>query len=136
MTSTSEDVTYSSYLRLPELLACQSPATDQHDELLFVIIHQVYELWFKQILHEAALLQSQLEAGHGAEALHTARRIAKILKTIVGQFDILETMTPRQFAAFRPRLGSSSGFQSHQFREPEAGVRRPHPPSRRPPAGG
>ncbi|HZC74121.1 MAG TPA: tryptophan 2,3-dioxygenase family protein [Jatrophihabitans sp.] len=121
MTRTAPDeVTYGSYLRLPELLSCQSPTTDQHDELLFVIIHQVYELWFKQILHEATLLQSQLEEGDGPDALHTARRIAKILKTIVGQFDILETMTPRQFAAFRPRLGSSSGFQSDQFRELEA----------------
>ncbi len=114
------DLTYGSYLRLPALLACQSPATDQHDELLFVIIHQVYELWFKQILHEAALLQARLEEGNGTSALHTARRIAKILKTIVGQLDVLETMTPRQFASFRPRLGSSSGFQSDQFREIEA----------------
>jgi tryptophan 2,3-dioxygenase len=116
----SDQVTYSSYLRLPELLSCQSPATDRHDELLFVIIHQVYELWFKQILHEAALLQTRLEQGQAPGALHTARRIAKILKTIVGQLDVLETMTPRQFAAFRPQLGSSSGFQSDQFREIEA----------------
>jgi tryptophan 2,3-dioxygenase len=113
-------LTYGSYLRLDELLACQSPQTDQHDELLFVIIHQVYELWFKQILHEAALLQRRLESGESTGALHTARRIAKILKTIVGQLDVLETMTPRQFAAFRPELGSSSGFQSQQFREIEA----------------
>jgi tryptophan 2,3-dioxygenase len=120
MTSASDSVTYGSYLRLPELLACQSPATEEHDELLFVIIHQVYELWFKQILHEAALLQSRLESGSGTGALHTARRIAKILKTIVGQLDVLETMTPRQFSSFRPRLGSSSGFQSDQFREIEA----------------
>jgi tryptophan 2,3-dioxygenase len=114
------ELTYGSYLRLPELLACQSPATEEHDELLFVIIHQVYELWFKQILHEAALLQSRLEEGNGPGTLHTARRIAKILKTIVGQLDILETMTPQQFASFRPQLGSSSGFQSDQFREIEA----------------
>jgi len=120
MTKTSDELTYGSYLRLPELLSCQSPTTDEHDELLFVIIHQVYELWFKQILHEAALLQRRLEAGQAAGALHTARRIAKILKTVVGQLDILETMTPRQFAAFRPQLGSSSGFQSDQFREIEA----------------
>jgi tryptophan 2,3-dioxygenase len=121
MGSTAPDsVTYSSYLRLPELLSCQSPSTDEHDELLFVIIHQVYELWFKQILHEAALLQRRLEDGQSTGALHTARRIAKILKTIVGQLDVLETMTPRQFASFRPQLGSSSGFQSDQFRELEA----------------
>jgi tryptophan 2,3-dioxygenase len=118
--TTPDSVTYASYLRLPELLSCQSPATDEHDELLFVIIHQVYELWFKQILHEARLLQARLEAGQPTGALHTARRIAKILKTIVGQLDVLETMTPRQFASFRPQLGSSSGFQSDQFRELEA----------------
>jgi tryptophan 2,3-dioxygenase len=120
MASAPDSLTYGSYLRLPDLLACQSPLTDEHDELLFVVIHQVYELWFKQILHEARLLQERLERGQAAGALHTARRIAKILKTIVGQLDILETMTPRQFAAFRPQLGSSSGFQSEQFRQIEA----------------
>lgn len=124
MTTTSDTtrppVTYGSYLRLDDLLACQSPATDSHDELLFVVIHQVYELWFKQILHEAALLQTRLETGDSAGALHTARRIAKILKTVVGQLDVLETMTPKQFASFRPELGSASGFQSDQFREIEA----------------
>src|ERR1700758_2568908 len=116
----ADDLTYGTYLRLDDLLACQSPLTGQHDELLFVIIHQVYELWFKQILHEAARLQDTLEAGDGAAALATARRIAKILKTMVGQMDVLETMTPRQFASFRPELGSSSGFQSIQFRYLEA----------------
>src|SRR3954463_15844404 len=129
MESSADSVTYSSYLRLPELLACQSPTTPEHDELLFVIIHQVYELWFKQILHEAALLQTRLEAGQSAGALHTARRIAKILKTIVGQLDILETMTPRQFAAFRPQLGSSSGFPAHPIPAVGGGTApRPPPP--------
>ncbi len=122
MTATSPPgpVTYGSYLRLDELLACQRPATAEHDEMLFVIVHQVYELWFKQILHETALLQRRLEERNGSGALHTARRIAKILKTIVGQLDVLETMTPKQFAAFRPELGSASGFQSNQFRVIEA----------------
>ncbi|MYV99807.1 tryptophan 2,3-dioxygenase family protein [Streptomyces sp. SID3343] len=113
-------VTYGSYLRLDTLLSCQKPETDKHDEMLFVVIHQVYELWFKQILHEVALLQGQLEGGNSAGALHTARRVAKILKTVVGQLDVLETMTPRQFASFRDALGTSSGFQSAQFRELEA----------------
>ncbi len=85
-----------------------------------MIIHQVYELWFKQILHEAALMQRRLEEGNSGGALHTARRIAKILKTVVGQMDVLETMTPRQFASFRPKLGTASGFQSGQFRVIEA----------------
>ena len=114
------DLSYGRYLRLDDLLACQSPLTDSDDELLFVIIHQVYELWFKQILHETELLQRRLEDGDSAPALHTARRIAKILKTVVGQMDVLETMTPQQFASFRPELGSSSGFQSAQFRPIEA----------------
>jgi tryptophan 2,3-dioxygenase len=118
--SSPADLTYATYLRLDDLLSCQSPLTDQHDELLFVIIHQVYELWFKQILHEAERLQDKLDAGDGAAALGTARRIAKVLKTMVGQMDVLETMTPRQFASFRPELGSSSGFQSVQFRYVEA----------------
>ena len=118
--SSPDDLTYSRYLRLDDLLSCQHPLTDSDDELLFVIIHQVYELWFKQILHEAARLQDRLEAGDAASALPTARRIAKILKTIVGQMDVLETMTPRQFASFRPELGGSSGFQSVQFRYLEA----------------
>jgi tryptophan 2,3-dioxygenase len=112
--------TYGSYLCLDELLGCQRPATAEHDEMLFVVIHQVYELWFKQILHETDLLQRRLEDGNGAGALHTARRIAKILKTIVGQLDVLETMTPKQFASFRPELGTASGFQSNQFRVIEA----------------
>ena len=118
--ASSADLTYGTYLRLDDLLSCQRPLTGSHDELLFVIIHQVYELWFKQILHESELLQERLEDGDSAGALGTAHRIAKILKTVVGQMDILETMTPRQFAAFRPELGSSSGFQSAQFRYLEA----------------
>src|ERR1700710_1663684 len=118
------DVTYGSYLALDELLDCQRPATQEHDEMLFVIIHQVYELWVKQILHETDLMQQRLEAGNPSGALHTARRIAKILKTIVGQLDVLETMTPKQFSSFRPELGTASGFQSNQFRVIEAALGR------------
>ena len=99
------DLTYGRYLCLDDLLSCQHPVTASHDELLFVIIHQSYELWFKQILHEAALLQRRLENGDSAGSLATARRIAKILKTVVGQFDILETMTPAQFRYIEAVLG-------------------------------
>ena len=123
---TSGPLTYGDYLRLDDLLACQQPLTDVHDEMLFVVIHQVYELWFKQNLYETELLQRRLEGGDGAGALATARRIAKILKTVVGQMDVLETMTPQQFARFRPDLGSSSGFQSTQFRRIEATYGRRH----------
>jgi tryptophan 2,3-dioxygenase len=120
MTDHTASLTYSSYLRLDKVLGAQRPRTQEHDELLFIVIHQVYELWFKQLLHEGALLQERLEAGDTAHALHTLKRILTILKTIVAQIDVLETMTPRQFMSFRDRLDEASGFQSAQFRELEA----------------
>src|SRR4051812_49915576 len=113
-------LTYSSYLALDEILGAQRPRSEEHDELLFIVIHQVSELWFKQLLHELAHLQRRLEAGDAMAALHTVRRVLTILKTLVGQMDVLETLTPRQFASFRERLGPASGFQSAQFRELEA----------------
>lgn len=116
----SAAVTYSSYLGLDQLLGAQRPRSAEHDEPLFICIHQVYELWFRQLLHESAELQRRLEAGAGSASLHTLGRARAILKTIVAQIDVLETMTPRQFASFRDRLASSSGFQSAQFRELEA----------------
>jgi tryptophan 2,3-dioxygenase len=116
----SAALTYASYLALDEVLAAQRPKTDEHDELLFIVIHQVYELWFKQMLHELGHLQRRLEAGEGSRALATVRRVLTILKTVVAQIDVLETMTPGQFATFRARLDAASGFQSAQFRELEA----------------
>jgi tryptophan 2,3-dioxygenase len=113
-------LTYSSYLALEDVLAAQRPRSMEHDELLFIVIHQVYELWFKQLLHEGAQLQRLLEDGDTPHALHTLKRILTILKTIVAQIDVLETMTPRQFLSFRDRLDAASGFQSAQFRELEA----------------
>jgi tryptophan 2,3-dioxygenase len=120
MTDPSPALTYSSYLALAEVLGAQRPRSDEHDELLFIVIHQVYELWFKQMLHEAAHLQRRLEAGDTPHALHTLRRLLTILKVAVAQIDVLETMTPRQFLGFRDRLDAASGFQSAQFRELEA----------------
>jgi tryptophan 2,3-dioxygenase len=108
-------VTYASYLRLDELLALQQPGPE-HDETLFIVIHQVYELWFKELLHELDYLQGLLRANDRARALHTFKRILTILKVLVAQIDILETMTPLEFHSFRDRLQSSSGFQSFQFR--------------------
>ena len=115
-------VTYISYLKVDELLQLQQPLSDgpEHDELLFITIHQVYELWFKQILHEAAALQKSLEAGQTHRSIALLGRIRTIMKTCVAQLDILETMTPLQFNSFRARLSSASGFQSAQFRELEA----------------
>ena len=120
MAEPSPALTYTSYLALDEILGAQRPRSDEHDEILFIVIHQVYELWFKQLLHELGHLQRRLEAGEGSRALATLRRILTILKTVVAQIDVLETMTPSQFAAFRTRLDAASGFQSAQFRELEA----------------
>jgi len=111
-------LTYGSYLRLDELLALQTPVSDgpEHDEMLFIIVHQVYELWFKEILHELRRLQELLEAGDAVRAQHTLKRVLTILKVLVAQLDVLETMTPLEFLTFRDRLETGSGFQSHQFR--------------------
>ena len=114
------ELTYSKYLKLDELLNAQKPLSPgEHDEMLFVVIHQSYELWFKQILHESRLLNHSLSEGGGFQAMSTIKRMLVILKTIVGQIDILETMTPLSFASFRSRLDNSSGFQSAQFRQLE-----------------
>jgi tryptophan 2,3-dioxygenase len=126
-TRTSPAVNYSSYLNLDELLDAQRPRSDEHDELLFIVIHQVYELWFKQLLHELRALQQRLEQARGPSALHTQRRLLAILKTVVAQIDVLETMSPREFAGFRERLESGSGFQSAQFRELETVLGRRDP---------
>jgi tryptophan 2,3-dioxygenase len=110
-------VTYSSYLKIDELLSLQSPLTEgEHDETLFIVIHQVYELWFKQILHELDFLEAKFAAGDTALIGATFKRMLTIMKTMVGQIDILETMTPLNFLSFRERLETSSGFQSLQFR--------------------
>lgn len=116
-------LTYSSYLKIEELLQLQQPrsrgADDraEHDETLFIVIHQVYELWFKQMLHEADELKRRLEAGDHPGACATLKRMLTILKTLVAQIDVLETMSPISFNAFRGRLEAASGFQSAQFRE-------------------
>lgn len=116
--------TYSSYLMIDELLSLQKPKSAdasgqnaEHDEMLFIIIHQVYELWFKQMLHEADELCRRFGAGDEPAAASTLHRMRTILKTMVAQIDVLETMTPISFLSFRDRLGSASGFQSAQFRE-------------------
>jgi tryptophan 2,3-dioxygenase len=113
-------LTYSGYLQLDQVLGAQQPKSAEHDEMLFIVIHQVYELWFKQILHELARLQELLENGDTMHSMRTLRRVLAILKIVVAQLDVLETMTPTQFRTFRDRLGTSSGFESTQFRELEA----------------
>jgi tryptophan 2,3-dioxygenase len=110
---------YATYLKLPELLAQQqaqsSPA--EHDEMLFIVIHQTYELWFKLMLHEFDKVKRDFSTGDLYGAIATWRRLRTVMKTLVAQVDILETMTPMSFMSFRDRLDTSSGFQSYQFRE-------------------
>ncbi len=114
-------VTYPSYLKLDQLLSLQQPLSEgpEHDEILFIVIHQVYELWFKEMLHELDHLQGLLRGGDTSRAQHTLKRVLTVLKVVVHQIDILETMTPLEFLSFRERLESGSGFQSRQFRELE-----------------
>lgn len=122
-------LTYVDYLRLPELLGLQRPRSEpaEHDEMLFIVIHQVYELWFKLLLHETGKLNRDLSANDLFGAIGTLKRVRTIMKTLVGQLDVLETMTPLSFASFRDRLDTASGFQSVQFREMEFayGYKRP-----------
>jgi tryptophan 2,3-dioxygenase len=118
--SVDKSLTYTSYLALEEILGAQRPTSDEHDEILFIVVHQVYELWFKQLIHELRYLQRMLEEGNDARAFSTFKRVLTILKLVVQQLDVIETMTPVQFLSFRERLESSSGFQSGQFRELEA----------------
>lgn len=114
-------LTYAGYLKLEDLLSLQQPLSEgpEHDEMLFIIIHQVYELWFKEVLHEVDYVVRLLRVDDLARAQHTMKRILTILKVLVAQLDILETMTPVEFLTFRERLEAASGFQSHQFRELE-----------------
>src|ERR687891_254816 len=126
-TSTQAALTYASYLALDEVLGAQRPRSDEHDEILFIVVHQVYELWFKELLHELGYLQQLLEDGQGPQALSTLKRILTILKLVVAQIDVIETLTPVQFLSFRDRLESASGFQSAQFRELEAVLGRRDP---------
>ena len=114
-------VTYASYLKLDRLLDLQQPQSspEEHDELLFIVIHQTYELWFKLLLHETDKMVSDFHRNDLFGAIATLKRIRTMMKTLVGQLDILETMTPLSFASFRNRLDTASGFQSYQFKEVE-----------------
>src|ERR687885_2928257 len=114
-------LSYNKYLRVPDLIALQDCLSDpaHHDELLFITIHQTYELWFKQILHEIDAAISEMNEDRAAAATRSLRRVVEIEKVLVHQIHILETMTPINFLAFRDELNPASGFQSMQFREIE-----------------
>jgi tryptophan 2,3-dioxygenase len=122
-------LTYGSYLRVPELLSLQRPLSDppHHDELLFILIHQVYELWFKETLHELDAAVRFLDSDDLLKAGKAFRRIHAVQHILAAQVDVLETMTPQDFNAFRTGLNPASGFQSAQFREIEfrCGLRMP-----------
>lgn len=122
-------LTYWSYLHLDELLNLQRPRSHppEHDETLFIIIHQTYELWFKLLLHELDKIKRDFANDDLYGAIHTFKRIRTVMKTLVQQVDILETMTPMSFTSFRDRLDTASGFQSALFRELEfvLGYKRP-----------
>lgn len=121
---TNESLTYGHYLRVPSLISLQRPKSEpeHHDELLFIITHQVCELWFKLILHEIDGAVEHLAADRVDEATRLVRRVAEIERLLVSQVHILETMRPQDFLAFRSQLDAASGFQSAQFRAIECAL--------------
>ncbi|MFQ5413692.1 MAG: tryptophan 2,3-dioxygenase [Phycisphaerae bacterium] len=112
-------LTYAGYLQIDALLELQQPRSQppEHDEMLFIIIHQVYELWFKLLMHEMEKIKRDFSSNDLFGAIHTFKRARTVMKTLVAQLDILETMTPMSFTSFRDRLEHASGFQSVQYRE-------------------
>lgn len=114
-------LSYNEYLRVPDLIALQDclSGAEHHDELLFITVHQAYELWFKQILHELDAAIIMMTEDRLPSAARTLRRVVEIEKLLVNQIHILETMTPISFLGFRDQLNPASGFQSMQFREIE-----------------
>jgi tryptophan 2,3-dioxygenase len=111
-------LTYDRYLQIPNLLSLQNPKSQpaHHDETLFIIIHQVYELWFKQILHEIDGAERAIVQDDALRLMRSFKRITTIQDVLIQQVDVLETMTPSDFNVFRENLNPASGFQSHQFR--------------------
>ena len=128
MSDDAKDVTYGSYLALDALLELQRPRSAHSDELLFIVVHQASELWFKEILHEIDLLVAAFVDHEPEFALFRMGRINALMRIVSAQLSALETLPPQHFAEFRRHLGSSSGSQSVQFRAIEAasGLREPH----------
>jgi len=113
------ELTYAGYLKMDQLLALQEPRSSppEHDEMVFIVTHQAYELWFKLQLHELDKIRHDFQENHLYGAISTFKRVRTIMKVMVEQIDILETLTPMSFRSFRDRLDTASGFQSSQFRE-------------------
>jgi tryptophan 2,3-dioxygenase len=120
-------LSYGSYLKIPELLALQDELSHEHDELLFIVAHQVYELWFKVVLFELEAARDRIDSDDVFFARHYLKRVHVIEKLLVEQIEVLETMSPQDFLAFRSQLAPASGFQSVQFREIEflSGLKEP-----------
>jgi len=127
MTATPSGMTYADYLKLPELLDLQQPLSTLHDEMLFIVIHQTKELWMKQMLHEVKLAMELIGADQFAPAYKALSRVSRIQSVMTLSWDVLATLTPVDYSKFRDVLGTSSGFQSAQFRELEyrLGIRDP-----------
>ena len=119
MTATPSGITYADYLGLDALLSAQRPLSDLHDEMLFIVIHQTKELWLKQMLHEVGLACALVRDDKFAEAYKALSRVSRIQSVMTLSWDVLATLTPVDYSAFRHVLGTSSGFQSAQFRELE-----------------
>src|SRR5215211_2736062 len=119
MTATPAGMTYADYLKLDQLLSAQQPLSDLHDEMLFIVIHQTKELWMKQLLHELELAIGLIGSDRFAEAYKAMARIGRIQAVMTLSWDVLSTLTPVDYLKFRNVLGTSSGFQSAQFREIE-----------------
>ncbi|KGE78849.1 tryptophan 2,3-dioxygenase [Halomonas salina] len=122
-----QDMSYGQYLGLETLLSCQNPVSDEHDEMLFVIIHQVSELWLKQCLHEAHAAARHIAADRLRPAFKMLTRVSRIQEQMIQAWEVLVTMTPTDYVSFRDSLGQSSGFQSYQYRELEFLLGNKHP---------
>ncbi|HEX3422103.1 MAG TPA: tryptophan 2,3-dioxygenase family protein [Sphingomicrobium sp.] len=119
MTATPAGITYAEYLKLDQLLRAQQPLSGLHDEMLFIVIHQTKELWMKEMLHELKLAIRLIGEDRFAEAYKAMARVSRIQAVMTLSWDVLSTLTPVDYLAFRDVLGTSSGFQSAQFREIE-----------------
>ncbi|HVH63627.1 MAG TPA: tryptophan 2,3-dioxygenase family protein [Candidatus Dormibacteraeota bacterium] len=121
------ELSYGSYLKIPELLSLQQRLSEENDELLFIVAHQVYELWFKVVLFELEAARDRIDADDLFFARHHLHRVHVIEKLLIEQIEVLETMSPQDFLAFRSKLAPASGFQSVQFREIEflSGLKEP-----------
>lgn len=115
-TEFADAMSYSDYLGLERLLACQKPRSERHDEMLFIVIHQATELWLKLVLHELNAAMAQIRSDDLPPAFKMLARVSRIQAQLIQSWDVLSTLTPADYMTFRDVLGTASGFQSHQYR--------------------